>query len=61
MTTAPPYDKRYEGTVLRAYGGAKLSNTHLLSKVHCVDEEIITWLAKRERRRSKRDQSKRCP
>jgi hypothetical protein len=32
-------------------GGAKPGDTHLLSTVHCVDEEIIEWLAGRERQR----------
>jgi hypothetical protein len=32
-------------------GGAKPDDLHLLSVVHCVDEEIISWLEKREAKR----------
>jgi len=31
-------------------GGAKPTDTHLASTVHCIDE-IIEWLERRERRR----------
>jgi hypothetical protein len=33
------------------YGNASPTDLHLLSKVHCVDEEIISWLERREQRR----------
>lgn len=33
-----------------AYGNAKPTDTHLLSKVHCTDDGIFKDLAKRERR-----------
>ena len=36
-------------------GNAGPDDTHLASIIHCVDEEIITWLQRRERRRRKRD------
>jgi hypothetical protein len=32
-------------------GGAKPTDTHLASTVHCVDDEIIEWLERRERRK----------
>jgi hypothetical protein len=31
-------------------GGAKPEDTHLASTVHCVGDEIIEWLARRERK-----------
>jgi hypothetical protein len=34
--------------------GAKPTNTHLASTVHCVDDEIIEWLKLRERRKRAR-------
>ena len=40
-----------EGEVIICYGGAKPTDTHLASTVHCVDDEIIEWLERRERRR----------
>ncbi len=33
------------------YGRAKLTDKHLASKIHCVDDEIIGWLKRREQRR----------
>ena len=33
------------------YGGAKLTDKHLASKIHCVDDVIIGWLERRERRK----------
>jgi hypothetical protein len=36
---------------IRCYGGAKLADKHLGSTIHCVDEEIIELLRRRERRR----------
>ncbi len=38
-------------TVIICYGRAKLTDKHLASKIHCVDDEIIKWLEHRERRR----------
>jgi hypothetical protein len=35
--------------VIARYGGAKLTDKHLASKIHSVDDEIITWLERRER------------
>jgi hypothetical protein len=26
------------------YGGAKLTDKHLASKIHCVDDGVIVWL-----------------
>jgi hypothetical protein len=34
-----------------AYGGAKPTDAHLASIIHCYDDEIISWLEKRERRK----------
>jgi hypothetical protein len=34
-----------------SYGGAKLTDKHLASTVHCIDDEIIGWLKRREQRR----------
>jgi hypothetical protein len=30
------------------YDGAKLFDKHLASTIHCVDDEIIEWLKRRE-------------
>jgi hypothetical protein len=40
-----------DGEVIFCGGGAKPTDTHLASTVHCVDEEIIEWLERRERHR----------
>src|SRR5258706_14736528 len=37
--------------VVVCYDGAKLTDKHLAARVHCVDEEIIGWLKRREQRR----------
>jgi len=37
--------------VIVCYGGAKLADKHLPSTIHCVNEEIIRWLKRREQRR----------
>jgi hypothetical protein len=39
------------GDVIVCYGGAKLTDKHLAATVHCVDDGIIGWLKRRERRR----------
>jgi hypothetical protein len=31
-------------------GGARPEDTHLLSTVHCINNEIVSWLERRERR-----------
>jgi hypothetical protein len=36
------------------YGGAEPGDTHLIATVHCVDDEIIDWLAQRERSRARK-------
>jgi len=36
-------------------GGAKPTDLHLASIVHCIDDEIIGWLKRRERRVELRD------
>ena len=45
--------------VIVCYGGAKLTDEHLASTVHCVDDEIIEWLKRREQRRGDRPQAPR--
>jgi hypothetical protein len=37
--------------VICCYGGAKPTDLHLLSTVHCVDEKIFEWLKRREARK----------
>jgi hypothetical protein len=34
------------------YGGAKLTDKHLASKIHCVGDKIIGWLERRELRKA---------
>jgi hypothetical protein len=41
--------------VMFCYGGAKLADKHLASTVHCVDDEIIGCLKRREKRRRDRN------
>ena len=36
--------------VIACYGGAKSTDRHLASKIHCVDDRIIEWLERREQR-----------
>jgi hypothetical protein len=36
--------------VIVCYGGAKPTDNRLASKIHCVDDEIIEWLKRREQR-----------
>jgi hypothetical protein len=36
------------------YGGAKPTDKHFAATVHCVDDEIIEWLERRERRKGSR-------
>lgn len=35
-------------------GGAKPTDRHLASIIHCIDDEIVAWLARRERRKGSR-------
>src|SRR5438876_6765396 len=37
--------------VIVCYGGAGLFDKHLASTIHCVDDEIIGWLQRREQRK----------
>jgi hypothetical protein len=46
--------KSFEGTITVCGGAAKPSDEHLLSIVHCEDEEIISWLPRREQLREAR-------
>jgi hypothetical protein len=39
--------------VIVCYGGAKLTDKHLASKIQCVDDEIFEWLERREQRRDR--------
>ena len=43
-----------DGECVLCGGGARPTDTHLASIVHCVDDEIIAWLRQRERRRTHR-------
>ena len=44
-----PDPNPFEGCdLIVCYGGAKLTDKHLASTVHCVDDEIIEWLKRRE-------------
>ncbi len=40
--------------VIVCYGGAGLFDKHLASTIHCVDDEIIGWLQRREQRKRAR-------
>jgi hypothetical protein len=40
--TSVSYAADYD--VIVCYGGAKPADKHLVSKIHCVDDEIIEWL-----------------
>jgi hypothetical protein len=42
------------GDVIVCYGRAKLTDKHLASKIHCVDDEVIGWLERREQHRRDR-------
>src|SRR6476660_5636992 len=46
-------DPRPDGGSVQAacYGGAKPADKHLASRIVCIDEEIVTWLERREQRR----------
>jgi hypothetical protein len=37
--------------VIVCYGNAKPTDTHLASTIHCIDDEIIEFLKRRERRK----------
>jgi hypothetical protein len=39
-----------DGVVIVCGGGARPTDLHLASTIHCVDDEIIEWLERRERR-----------
>jgi hypothetical protein len=38
----------------RLFGRLKLADKHLASVIHCIDDEIIGWLERRERRKRDR-------
>jgi hypothetical protein len=40
-----------DDTVIVACGGAEIGDMQFLATFHCVDDGIIAWLARRERRR----------
>jgi hypothetical protein len=43
--TDPDPNNLFEGCdVIVCYGGAKLTDKHLASIIHCIDDEIIGWL-----------------
>jgi hypothetical protein len=37
--------------VIKCYGNAKPTDVHLASTIHAIDDEIIDWLQRCERRR----------
>jgi len=39
--------------VIVCYGGAKPTDQQLASTIHCIDDEIIEWLKRREERRQR--------
>ena len=47
-------DRFDDGDIIICYGGAKPTDTHLASTVHCIDDEIIAWPDRREQRRRNR-------
>jgi hypothetical protein len=51
--------------IIMCGGNAKPEDKHLAWTVHCVDEEIVGWLKRREQRRPRRpalfDKCLRCP
>jgi hypothetical protein len=49
MTTPINVQVTVADTIVICGGGARPEDEHLLSIVHCVDEEIIEWLARREK------------
>ena len=41
----------FDGCVfIVCYGYAKPTDTHVASTIHCIDDEIIEWLQRREQR-----------
>jgi hypothetical protein len=55
MTEAYAPDDLDGTTIIFCGGGAKPGDTHLASTIHCVDDEIIEWVERRERRRRDRN------
>lgn len=49
--TEDPDDHFDEVEIIFCYGGARPCDTHLASTIHCIDDEIIDWLERHERRR----------
>jgi hypothetical protein len=50
-----------DGTAIACYGNAKPTDTQLASTIHCVDDEIIGWLKRRERRSKNKSCLKAAP
>jgi hypothetical protein len=59
MTDPDPSPLFADGCSVICGGGAKPTDEHLASIIHCVDEEIIEFLKRRERRVIARRKSKR--
>jgi hypothetical protein len=57
--TAPDPNPFADCDVIICYGGVKVADRHLASKVHCFDDEIIEWLERREQRGRERHAAKR--
>jgi hypothetical protein len=47
MTDPDPFAD--DTTLIVCYGNAKPEHEHLASTIHCIDDEIIAWLQRRER------------
>jgi hypothetical protein len=44
--------------VIVCYGNAKSTDKHAAATIHCIDDEVIEWLERRERRRRSRQGSR---
>ena len=44
--------------VMVCYGNAKSTDKHAAATIHCIDDEVIEWLERRERRRRSRQGSR---
>jgi hypothetical protein len=57
--TAPDPNPFADCDVIIWSGGVKVADRRVASKVHCVDDEIIEWLERREQRGRKRHAAER--
>ena len=49
-----------DANVIVCYSNAKLTDTHLASEIHCVNNEIFGWLERREQRRRGKQPPSHC-